>query len=172
MKRLNFGCQTDIKSKSDGWINLDIYPYDGIDVQHDMNKYPYPFPDSTFDEVYSRLSLYVVDDWIKCITELHRISKKGARWLIVVPWYNHRSAYNTLCKHQFTQYSFDYFDFNRKKSSNPKYHGITPILFKITKKTVIPTKFGKFFPAKLFMGQVLGNIIKSIQFEMEVTKGE
>ena len=47
LRQLNLGCGTDIRS---GWVNADIVDYGG-NVVMDLNKYPYPFPESNFDYV-------------------------------------------------------------------------------------------------------------------------
>ena len=41
--KLNLGCGKDIK---EGYINLDIVDYGGNQI-HDINKFPYPFADTT-----------------------------------------------------------------------------------------------------------------------------
>ena len=46
-RRLNIGCGLDLRP---GWVNLDMVDYGGNTVC-DLNRYPWPFPDSHFDEV-------------------------------------------------------------------------------------------------------------------------
>ena len=50
-KVLDIGCG---KNKLPGSIGLDLKPLEGVDVVHDLNCYPYPFPEDTFD--FIRLS--------------------------------------------------------------------------------------------------------------------
>jgi len=52
------------------------------DVVHDMNEYPYPFEDNSFDEVHINHSEYYVADKEKLMAEIHRISRPGARVII------------------------------------------------------------------------------------------
>ena len=47
--KLNLGCGKDIK---DGYVNLDIVDYGGNQI-HDINTFPYPFPENNFDEIYA-----------------------------------------------------------------------------------------------------------------------
>jgi len=46
--KLNLGCGYTIL---DGWVNLDYLDGQGVDVVHDLEKFPYPFKDNTFDKV-------------------------------------------------------------------------------------------------------------------------
>ena len=48
-KKLNLGCGKDIKG---GYINLDVVDYGG-NMIHDINTFPYPFEDNTFDEIFA-----------------------------------------------------------------------------------------------------------------------
>ena len=50
--KLNLGAGNDIR---DGFINHDISQLPGIDVTFDINKYPWPWDDSSFDEVVLRI---------------------------------------------------------------------------------------------------------------------
>lgn len=47
-KKLNLGCGKDIKKE---YVNLDIRKFPGVDIIHDLNKFPYPFKDDSFDEI-------------------------------------------------------------------------------------------------------------------------
>ncbi|MFH1439839.1 MAG: methyltransferase domain-containing protein [Candidatus Woesearchaeota archaeon] len=73
--KLNLGCGQKIKK---GWINLDFIKGHGIDIIHNLNKFPYPFKENTFDYVYVNMVLEELDFYEETIMELHRISKKNA----------------------------------------------------------------------------------------------
>ena len=75
MKRLNVGCGRDIK---EGWINLDMVKHEGVDVIHDLNKFPYPFKDNTFDIILASQIIEHLDNPLSFIKELWRIAKPGA----------------------------------------------------------------------------------------------
>jgi len=47
--KLNIGCGKDLK---EGYVNLDVVNYGGNQI-HDLNKFPYPFEENTFDEIYA-----------------------------------------------------------------------------------------------------------------------
>ncbi len=75
MKRLNVGCGRDIRK---GWINLDMITYPGIDIIHNLNKYPYPFKNNTFDRIWASQIIEHLDDPYNFVKELWRIAKPGA----------------------------------------------------------------------------------------------
>ncbi|MEK6954514.1 MAG: hypothetical protein AABX01_05875 [Candidatus Micrarchaeota archaeon] len=47
--KLNRG--SGITKQKEGWVNLDIVKSEGVDVVHDLNKFPYPFKKSTVEKV-------------------------------------------------------------------------------------------------------------------------
>jgi len=113
-KKLNLGCGNDYK---EGWVNVDFSDKDvygqkiKIDVKHDLNKFPYPFKDSEFDEVLMKHVLEHLDDIGKSLKELVRITKKGGRIRIMVPHFTFYGAFrDPTHKHFFSLDSICYFD--------------------------------------------------------------
>ncbi len=104
---LDVGCG---KRKRPGAIGIDRNPRSEADMLHDLNHFPYPFPDDRFDEIYCDNILEHLDDIVQVMIELHRIMKPGGTVEITVPFYPHRNA-NTdpTHKHWFGVHSFDYF---------------------------------------------------------------
>ena len=49
-RKINLGCGNKIKK---GYLNLDFIKTEGTDIVYDLNQYPWPFPENTFDEVYA-----------------------------------------------------------------------------------------------------------------------
>ena len=106
-KKLNLGCGKNILK---GYVNLDISPYPGVDVLHDLNKFPYPFEDNTFDYVYSEHTIEHLDNLEKTIKELHRICKPMAILHIRVPHFSCGINYrDPTHKRLFSYFTFDYF---------------------------------------------------------------
>jgi SAM-dependent methyltransferase len=106
-EKLNVGCGDDIK---DGWTNLDFVKQSGVNVVHDINKFPWPFKDNTFDEVYCSHILEHVDNFIKVMMEIHRISKKDASIRVRAPHFSCGVSYrDPTHKRVFSYFTFDYF---------------------------------------------------------------
>ena len=59
--KLNLGCGNDIK---EGWVNMDYIGAEGVDVVHNLNRLPYPFPDNTFDSILaSHVLEHLAGNW-------------------------------------------------------------------------------------------------------------
>jgi len=107
MKKLNLGCGLDIKK---GYTNLDSIKLKGVDVVYDLNKFPYPFKDNEFDEVYTSHVLEHLDDLVKVMKELKRICKPKAKIIIRVPHFSCGVSYrDPTHKRLFSYFTFDYF---------------------------------------------------------------
>jgi predicted SAM-dependent methyltransferase len=105
---LDLGCGN---RKKPGAIGVDINPNAQADIIHDLNKFPYPFEDSTFDEIYADNTIEHLENIICVMEEIHRISKADASIQIIVPYFRARWAYiDPTHKHFFTIGSFTYFD--------------------------------------------------------------
>ena len=70
-----------------GYLTVDNNPLAKPDVSHDLNKFPYPFPDSSVEEIIMSGVMEHLDSPIKVLEELYRISKPGCLWKITVPHY-------------------------------------------------------------------------------------
>jgi len=83
--KLNLGCGLDIRK---GWVNLDAIKTKGVDVIHNLNKYPYPFKDDTFDEIFASHIIEHLPDTVSFIKEIWRISKPNAKIIIKTDHYS------------------------------------------------------------------------------------
>ena len=104
-EKLNIGSGEDYK---EGWLNVDCRENVRSDLKLDLNKFPYPFKDSTFNEVFMSMIVEHLNEPIKCLKEIARISKNGAKIKVIVP---HASSYANLTdiqhKTNFTENSFN-----------------------------------------------------------------
>jgi len=72
---LDIGCG---KNKVPGAEGLDLVKLDTVDIVHDLNKFPYPIEDSTYDEIYCNHVLEHVNDLVAVMKEIYRIGKNHA----------------------------------------------------------------------------------------------
>lgn len=142
MKKLNLGCGKDIL---EGYINLDAINLEGVDVVYDLDKFPYPFEDNTFDEVLAKSVLEHLGDLQKVMEELKRISKPNANIIIWVPHFESLGAFvDPTHKNFFTYYSFDYYCESTKKGiTNLDYY--SPARFGMVERKILYPKYFKLF---------------------------
>jgi SAM-dependent methyltransferase len=130
LMKLNMGCGHDIKK---GFVNLDFVNYDRkVDVIHNLEKFPYPFKDNTFDYVYVHHNLEHFTDTVRILNEIHRISKKNSIIEIHVPHF----ACNTASTHLTHKKLFGYRTFDDLYTRNEIY---TDNKFKVIYKRLVWT---------------------------------
>lgn len=81
---LNIGCGPDPPK---GPVNLDIYPFPGVDVVHDIQQ-PWPFPDSYFSRINAHHVLEHLSDLVPPINEAYRCLLPLGLLAITVPWWS------------------------------------------------------------------------------------
>ncbi|MDQ5824955.1 MAG: class I SAM-dependent methyltransferase [Chloroflexota bacterium] len=92
-----------------GAVTLDINPALEPDVVWDLNQFPYPFPDDTFDTVVCEHVIEHLQNVIGVMEELHRVSRPGAKVWVRVPHFSSLN-FNTdpTHIHAFSSRSFNY----------------------------------------------------------------
>ena len=107
MKKLNLGSGKDIKKD---YINLDSIRLPGVNVVHNLDKFPWPFEANTFDEIYCDNVLEHLPSIIKTMEEIWRISKNKAKVIVKVPIYPSVWAFtDPTHKSIFTYITFRHF---------------------------------------------------------------
>ncbi len=96
--KLNLGAGLNIK---EGWVNVDFIPDNGADIIHNLEEFPYPFKDNSVDEILMDNVLEHLEDTIKVMKELYRISKPNALITIIVPHYSGCMAFGHLTHKRF-----------------------------------------------------------------------
>lgn len=174
IKKLNIGCGKDIKK---GYVNLDKVRLTGVDIIQDLDKYPYPFPDNTFDEVYSRDCIEHLKDLFKSMKEIKRICKHNAKVILIVPYWHSSSAFYPNHNYFFNIDSLKFF--TEKDRTYDNHYG-----FKIEKIKLIPSKLGFLIPPvpvpkfmfpnavnlRHLFSYIFGEIILKIDFTLRVDK--
>ena len=108
-KKLDIGCG---KYKQDGAIGIDHSDLPEIDIKHDLNIFPWPLKESSFSEIHCYHVLEHVQDVVKFMQEIYRVSEDGAKVYIKVPHASCSKSLWTDPTHYrgFTSRSFlDYF---------------------------------------------------------------
>lgn len=175
-RRLNVGCGHDIRA---GWVNLDSAALPGVDVVHDLERAPWPFPDSSFDRIEMINVLEHLSDTVGTMNELHRISAPNARVVIRVPYWN-SPDYNTDPTHKarFNEHTFEFFDPSTRHGRERSYYGTARFAIEKTsfytrvirglpylKVTIQPFK-----GVMTFLARFLGGIIWVVEVELRALK--
>ncbi|MBM3824518.1 MAG: class I SAM-dependent methyltransferase [Verrucomicrobia bacterium] len=107
LKKLNLGAG---RKRMQDAVNLDLVAGTGPEVVHDLNSFPWPFEDHSFDEVHAYDVIEHLGDIVKVVNEIHRISRPGARVVITVPHFSSANAFtDPTHRHYFGHRSFEYF---------------------------------------------------------------
>jgi len=105
--KLNLGCGN--KHIAD-FINLDIAPAVKPDVVHDLDRFPYPFPDSRFSEIVVYDVIEHIGDVPSFMREIWRVGKPGAKVTITTPNFSAANSYTDPTHRRHLGYfSLDYF---------------------------------------------------------------
>ena len=76
MKTLDVGCGI---RKYPGSIGIDANPASAADVVCDLDSFPYPFADRTFDQLRAIHVIEHLTNVIRSMEEFHRLVKPGVR---------------------------------------------------------------------------------------------
>jgi SAM-dependent methyltransferase len=74
-------------------VGIDISADTEADIVHDLNVFPYPIDDSSFDQVLLQDVLEHVREPIRVLEELHRILRPGGRLQLRTPHFSSALAY-------------------------------------------------------------------------------
>ena len=105
---LDIGCGN---TKVLGAVGVDFKAYNGVDILHNLNEFPYPFGVEEFDVVYIRNTLFLLEHPLRVMEEVYRILKYSGRVVVVQPYF--RSVWNhvdPLTKTYGTAHSFAFYD--------------------------------------------------------------
>src|SRR4030042_4279860 len=107
MKILDVGCGI---RKTKGSIGIDKHKLKGVDITHDLDKFPWPFKNNTFNKIICNHIIEHLTNLVKTMEELHRIAKPDAIIEIEVPYYKSELAFaDPTHKHFITPTTFYFF---------------------------------------------------------------
>lgn len=109
VEKINLGCGRLILPAEDGWVNVDVADGPGVDVVHDLDRHPWPFPSGGYGEAVA-LDIYEhVDDPLGFMAELWRVLAHGSQVrLRTTRWNSEQSFRDPTHKRFLTKGSFDY----------------------------------------------------------------
>ncbi len=168
MTSLNVGCGQDVRKD---WINLDNAKLPGVDVVHNLNKFPYPFKDNEFDNVICLNVLEHVNDFVAVLGELHRICKPGTRITLSVPYWNSVLAWaDPQHKRGFTLDTFTYFQRTGRPEGDKSYYN--NFYFKVKNQKLIGNSLSSWMPQFMLkrLSFFLCNIAQGMEVQLEVDK--
>ncbi len=172
--KLNLGCGTDIK---EGYLNVDYIDGIGVDQVADLNVFPWPWPDNTFEEINMMDIFEHLENPIGSLQEIYRISQNGALIKIKSPHFSSCDAWNDLThKHPLGARVFTHFLVNSHSTSAEVKRSMKFRLLKRELRFGRPTRwlgFGFIFSRIIrFYERNLYGIFpaENIYFELEVVK--
>jgi len=128
-KVLNIGCG---KTRIPGSIGVDRVKIEGyVDVVHDLDVTPYPFPDNYADEIHMYHVLEHLHDPLKKMEEIHRILKPGGKLYIRVPHFSSMGAFTDIT--HIRPFGFTSFDCFVEGSTHSYY---TKVRYKILARKI------------------------------------
>ena len=110
MRILDVGCGI---HKTPGAIGIDRNPAGNADVLCDLDRFPYPFADNSFDVVVAVHVIEHLADVIRTMEEFHRLLKPNGKIRIETPHYTDFSSFcDPTHRSHLTSFSFRYFGEN------------------------------------------------------------
>ncbi len=107
MRILDVGCGI---NKYPGAIGVDVNPHTRADVLCNLDHFPYPFRDSSFDGLRATHVIEHVSDVVRTIEEFHRLVRAGGTVYITTPHYTDFSSFcDPTHRWHLNTYSLRYF---------------------------------------------------------------
>lgn len=124
---LDVGCGAE---KVPGAVGLDISPDTAADIVHDLDRFPYPVEDSSFDQILLQDVIEHVAEPIRVFEELHRIARPGARIQLRTPHFSSVLAYgDPTHRHYFSTVAI-------RSLAEPRFAHYTDIRFRVVHLTL------------------------------------
>jgi hypothetical protein len=111
--KLDLGCG---KTKKEGFVGVDRRKFDGVDIVHDLLKFPWPWADESVAEIHMSHTMehFTALDRVKIVNEMYRVMQKGATALVVTPYWASNRAYGDFT-HQWPPVGEMWFYYLSKK---------------------------------------------------------
>ncbi len=124
---LDIGCGS---AKTPGAVGLDISPDTDADIVHDLDVFPYPIDNASFDQILLQDVIEHVAEPIRVFEELHRIARPGARIQLRTPHFSSVLAYgDPTHRHYFSTIAI-------RSLAEPRFEHYTDVRFRIVHVTL------------------------------------
>lgn len=124
---LDIGCGS---AKTPGAVGLDISADTDADIVHDLDAFPYPIEDASFDQILLQDVVEHVREPIRVFEELHRIARAGARIQLRTPHFSSVLAYgDPTHRHYFSTIAI-------RSLAEPRFAHYTDVRFRIVHVTL------------------------------------
>jgi SAM-dependent methyltransferase len=124
---LDIGCGS---AKFPGAVGLDISADTDADVVHDLDSFPYPIADGSFDQILMQDVIEHVAQPIRVFEELHRIARPGARIQLRTPHFSSVLAYgDPTHRHTFSTIAI-------RSLGEPRFAHYTDVRFRLEHVTL------------------------------------
>lgn len=100
-KILDVGCSN---NKIKGAIGIDMDPNSQADIIHDLDTFPWPIEENTFDTVYCKHIFEHLKEPEKAIKEIYRITKPHGHIILECPHFSSHCAYTNFQHRYFFTY--------------------------------------------------------------------
>jgi SAM-dependent methyltransferase len=124
---LDIGCGAE---KTPGSVGLDISSDTAADIVHDLDVFPYPIEDASFDQILLQDVIEHVQNPIRVFEELHRIARPAGRVQLRTPHFSSVLAYSDPThRHYFSTLAI-------RSLAEPRFAHYTDIRFRVVHVTL------------------------------------
>ena len=133
---LDIGCG---QNKFAGAVGIDFAAGADQDVAHDLNEFPYPLEDASFDVLLLRNVIEHIQNIVGMMKEIHRIGSDRADVIISTPHFSSLYSYQdpTHVRHM----AYDSMDYFTEDTKHANFY--SDVRFRMVNKTI---DFGRSFP--------------------------
>jgi SAM-dependent methyltransferase len=164
---LDLGCGW---AKQTDALGVDRVPLETVDLVANLEKFPLPFKDNIFEEIYLNDVIEHIPDTIKLMEELYRIAIPGAKiYIRVINWNSEYNAMDPTHVRLFHENTFNFFG----EYKDRLYYSSARFKVESVKKGY-SAKSKKLFRNNLkileFLSYYLNNVLEDLNFTLIVDK--
>ncbi len=124
---LDLGCGS---AKAPGAVGIDISSETDADIVHDLDTFPYPIEDNSFDHVLMQDVIEHLEEPIRVMEEVHRVLRPRGRVDLRTPHFSSALAYgDPTHRHAFSSIAI-------RSLAEPGFAHYTPVRFSVIQLTL------------------------------------